>query len=191
MSRARYLLGNINLINILLTGVLLFLVNYMLLPFLNKSMQYSPPMIKKSEEIDSGSDKEPDQTKTPSPLDYAVIVEQNLFHPERKIPVEKKEAQPLPKPDFALYGTLISDDIKLAFLEDKKSPFSTPGRGTRPVALQIGQTLSGYIVKKIYHEKVIMARGEEGIEIKVVDNKRVKASEAVSATPSSAQTPPS
>ena len=161
MNRARYLLGNINLINIMLTGVLIFLVNYMLLPFLNKSMQYSLPVIKKHEEIDSGSDKKPDQTKTPSPLDYMVITEQNLFHPERKIPVEVKEAQPLPKPDFVLYGTLISGDTNIAYMEDKKSPHSTPGREKRQTTLKQGDSMSGFTLKELSEDRVIMVRGDE------------------------------
>src|SRR5574340_22917 len=131
MGRVRYLLGNLNLINIILTGVLIFLVNYMLFPFLNKSVQYTLPAAKKHQEADSAGNKKPEQTKTPSPLDYMVITEQNLFHPERKIPVEVKEAQPLPKPDFVLYGTLISDDTNIAYMEDKKSPSGTPGREKR------------------------------------------------------------
>ena len=72
MSRARYLLGNINLINIMLTVVLIFLFNYML-PFMNKSMQYSLPVIAKHGEIGSDSGNKADQEKTPSPLDYMII----------------------------------------------------------------------------------------------------------------------
>jgi len=193
MSRARYLLRNINLINIMLTGVLIFFVNYMLLPFFNKSMQYSLPVIKKHEEIDSGSDKKPDQTKTPSPLDYAAIVEQNLFHPERKIPVEKKEAQPLPKPDFVLYGTLITEDLTIAYIEDKKSRVSSSGREKWQTPLKLGESMSGFILKEVEKDQVVMQRGEEKIVVSLNDAKvresAAPAAPAGTGTAAATQTP--
>ena len=176
MNRTGYLLRNINLINIILTGVLIFLVNYMLLPFLNKSIQFSLPVIAKHEESEALYDKKPDQEKTPSPLDYMVIAEQNLFHPERKIPVEvkDKEAQPLPKPDFVLYGTLISGDTKIAYMEDKKSPHSTPGREKRQTPLKQGEAMSGFTLKELSEDRVIMARGEERLTVYLVDPQKPK-----------------
>lgn len=174
MGRARYLLSNINLINIILTGALIFLLNYVLLPFFNKSMQYTLPVIKKHEGLDSGSNKKPDQTKTPSPLDFMVITEQNLFHPERKIPVEVKEAQPLPKPDFVLYGTLISDDTNIAYMEDKKSPNSTPGREKRQTPVKQGDSISGFTLKELSEDRVIMVRGEERLTVYLIDTQKPK-----------------
>ena len=177
MNRARYLLRNINLLNIMLTGVLIFLVNYMLLPFLNKSIQYSLPVIAKNVEIDSGNDKIQDQEKTSSPLDYMIISERNLFHPERKIPVEvnaASEAQPIPKPDFVLYGTLLTDDLKIAYMEDKKSPHITPGREKRQTPLKQGETMSGFTLKEISKDEVIMVRGEERLTVYLIDPKQPK-----------------
>jgi hypothetical protein len=161
MGRTRYLLSHINLINILLTGLLIVIANYMLLPFLNKGIQYSLPVIAKHEMTDTSTGKKPDLEKTLSPLDYMIITEQNLFHPERKIPVEAKEAQPLPKPDFVLYGTLLSGDINIAYMEDKKSPFSSPGREKRQTPLKLGESMSGFTLKEISEDRVIMVRGEE------------------------------
>lgn len=186
MGKARYLLGNINPVNIMLAGALIFLINYMLLPFLNKSMQYPLPVIKKHEEIDSGSDKKTDQTKTPSTLDYAVITDQNLFHPERKIPVEVKEAQPLPKPDFVLYGTLISGDINIAYMEDKKSPQSTPERGKRQTPLKQGESMSGYTLKELSEDRVTMVRGEERMTVYLNDPQKPKQRSVTAPAPSTA-----
>jgi len=174
MNRTGYLLRNINLINIILTGVLIFLVNYMLLPFLNKSIQFSLPVIAKHEESDSVNDKKPDQVKTPSPLDYMIISEQNLFHPERKIPVEVKEAQPLPKPDFVLYGTLLTEGLKIAYMEDAKSPHSTQGRGKRQTPLKQGEVMSGFTLKELSEDKAIMARGEERLTVYLIDPQKPK-----------------
>lgn len=187
MGKTRYLLGNINPVNIILTGVLIFFVNYMLLPFLNRSMQYSLPVIKKHEEIDSGGDKKPDQTKTPSPLDYVVITDQNLFHPERKIPVEVKEAQPLPKPDFVLYGTLISGDTNIAYMEDKKSPHSTPERGKRQTPLKQGESMSGFTLKELSEDRVIMVRGEERLTVYLNDPQKPKERVGTAAPSTAAQ----
>jgi len=182
MNRARYLLGNINLINIMLTGVLIFLVN-MILPLLYPNMQYYFPETGKHKEIVSVSDNKPDKEKTPSPLDYVVIAEQNLFHPERKIPVEVKEAQPLPKPDFVLYGTMISNDINIAYMEDKKSSYSTPGRGNRQRALKPGQSISGYSLSQVYDDKVVMVRGDDRIEVMVTEGRSKNRTKQKPATP--------
>jgi hypothetical protein len=87
--------------------------------------------------------------ETLSPNDYAVIGYQNLFHPDRKIPPEKKELPPLPMPEFVLFGTLLTPDLSVAYLEDKKAPVSTPGRGPRQTALKKGETLSGFTLREI------------------------------------------
>lgn len=183
MGRTRHLLSHINLINILMTGILIFLVNYMLLPFFNKSILYSPPAAVKHEKTEPLADKKQDQSKTPSPLEYIVIAEQNLFHPERKIPVEVKEAQPLPKPDFVLYGTLISGDTNAAYMEDKKSPVNSPGRGKRQTTLKLGESMSGFTLKELSEDRVIMARGEERLTVYLIDPKKPK--ERVVAAPAS------
>jgi hypothetical protein len=174
MGRTRHLFSHINLINILLTAILIFLVNYMLLPFLNRSISYSLPVTKKMEKTDTLTVNKQDQTKTPSPLDYMVITEQNLFHPERKIPLEVKEAQPLPKPEFVLYGTLISGDTNIAYMEDKKAPYSTPGREKRQTPLKMGESMSGFILKELSEDRVIMVRGEERLTVYLVDQQKPK-----------------
>lgn len=174
MSRTKYLLSNFNLINIMLAGALIFLVNYIVLPFLHKGMQYSLPVIVKHEKPDSGIDQKAEQIKTPSPLDYAIIAEQNLFHPERKIPVEANEAQSLPKPEFVLYGTLLSGDMNIAYMEDKKSPYTTAGRGNRQRALKPGQSISGYTLTEVFTDKVVMAKGDDRLEVTVTESSRLK-----------------
>jgi hypothetical protein len=157
-------------------------------PFLNTGFPPAVPAIEKHEQTDPGSEKKPDQAKPPSPFDYVVVAEQNLFHPDRKIPVEKKEAaapKPLPKPDFVLYGTFISDGLKIAYIEDMKLPYSTPGRGERQLALHPGENLSGYTVSEIYSDKVEMVRGDDRIEIKVLDPAKIKSRAAGAVSPKS------
>src|SRR5664279_2520708 len=99
--------------------------------------------------------------------DYVVIPEKNLFHPDRIIPVEKKEVT-IPRPEFVLYGTLIADNVVIAYLSDKKAPRTTPGRGKRQVGLKIGETLSGYTLKEVLPDRVVLRRGDDTIELKVI-----------------------
>lgn len=173
MSRTRYVLSQINLINILLIGVLFFLVQYMLLPFFDKDLPFSLPAATKPGKTESLADRQ-EQPKTPSPMDFMVVSEQNLFHPERKIPVEVKEAQPLPKPDFVLYGTLISGDLQIAYMEDRKAPRSTPGRDKRQTPLKQGESMSGFILKELNEDRAIMVRGEERLTVHLIDPQQPK-----------------
>jgi hypothetical protein len=122
-------------------------------------------------------EKKSDVINVPSPSNFLIISDENLFHPDRKIPPEKKieEAKPLPMPDFILYGTLITDNTGIAYLEDLKDPRNTPGRGKRQISLKIGDSLSGFILKEIYTDKVIMIRGEEKATVSISDShKRIK-----------------
>jgi len=114
--------------------------------------------------------------RIPSIVEYAKIPEGNLFHPERKIPVEKNadQQQPLLKPEFVLYGILITDDLRLAYMEDLKTHRDSPGRGKRQTALKKGDTLSGFTLKEIETDRIVMARGAEKIVVLVNDPSRSK-----------------
>jgi hypothetical protein len=188
MRRVGSLLRNINVLNIILFVVALVLADYVVFPLLNMEVKYVPAIPKK---LSDQKEEKPAQSQTSNPTDYTIIADQNLFHPERKIPPEKKEEEAaLPKPEFVLYGTLITDNLKFAYLEDKKSPRSTPGRGKRQTALKLGETMSGYTLKEIDHDKVVMAKGEETLIVKVIDSSVKKDREAVT-TPVTSTAPPS
>lgn len=182
MGKLRYLFRNINLLNIALIAAIVLLANYTVLPLFSVNIKYALPAPKKTI-VDK--EEEPAQSQTPSPLDYTIVAEQNLFHPERRIPPEKKEERP--KPEFVLHGTLITDDIKVAYMEDRKSPRTTPGRGKRQSVLSPGDTLSGYTLSEIHHDKVVLIRGEDRVEVSVLDNK-TKARAVETGAPG--QTPP-
>ncbi|OGW52361.1 MAG: hypothetical protein A2Y81_03345 [Nitrospirae bacterium RBG_13_43_8] len=187
MSRVGSLLRNINVLNIILLAIALVLVNYVVLPLLNVKVRYVPAVAKK---LSLDKEKKSAQIPTSNPTDYMVIADQNLFYPGRKIPPEKKEEAALPKPEFVLYGTLITDNLKYAYLEDKKSPRSTPGRGKRQTALKQGDTMSGYTLKEIDHDKVVMVKGEETLIVKVIDI-GIKKDREVGSPPAAASIPPS
>jgi len=166
MLKVKNFFRNINLLNIMLITSIIILANYTVLPMFNMNIRYTLPAVKKTI---GDTDEKPAESHIPSLTDYTMIAEENLFHPERKIPVEKKDEQPLPKPDFVLYGTLITDDMRIAYMEDLKAPRSSPGRGKRQISMKKGDTLSGFTLKEIEVEKIVMVRGEEKMVVNMND----------------------
>lgn len=189
MQYLKYILANVNLLNIILTVIIVLLLDYMLLPLLGMNIKYTPSSVKKAT---ADAETEQLQSPSPSPSDFAIITEQNLFHPERKIPVvAKTEEKPvIPKPDIMLYGTLITDEISLAYIDDKKAPQSTPGRGKRQTVLKKGDTVGGYILKAIEADKIVMTKEDDTITIYLNDPQKPKTRESLaSATPAAPQQP--
>ncbi len=174
---------NVNLLNGILIALSLVFAYDNLYPQSNAKLSFVLPPLKKKpvEKIQN----EPPKVQIPSPMDYVAIADQNLFHPERRIPPEKKAEAALPKPEFILYGTLITPDLRMAYLEDKKAPVSTPGRGKRQSALKKGEFLSGYTVKEIMADKGVMTRGEESLTVLLDDQKTPKAREGSTITAAS------
>jgi len=128
-----------------------------------------PEVVKKPADQETGEVSVAKENQNPFPTDYSVIAEQNLFHPDRKIPVETAAEAPLPTPDFVLYGTLLTEDMKVAYMEDKKSPQNTPGRPNRQSVLHQGESLSGFVVKEIDKDSVTMVRGDETVVVNLED----------------------
>jgi type II secretory pathway component PulC len=183
------ILRNINLLNIVLTVTVVLFGSYWLSPLLAAKIKYALPAAGKPIEV-KGEEKT-SQPQAPSVTEYTIISEENLFHPERRIPPEKKaEEAPLPKPDFVLYGTLMADDIKLAYLEDLKAPRSTAGRGKRQVAMKKGDALSGFTLKEIETDKVVMVRGGEKMIVSINDPSHPKTREGQPAVAQASQPAP-
>jgi hypothetical protein len=181
----RKIIRNINLLNILLMSVIIMSISYSLLPLLDIKLKYTLPAAKK---IVEQKEEKAAQTQTPSIAEYTMIAEENLFHPERKIPAEENaEEKALPQPDFVLYGTLITDDISLAYLEDLKAPQSSPGRGKRQTALRKGDAMSGYTLKDVEAEKIVMVRGEDRMIITLNDPSHPKERKETGITTASVQ----
>lgn len=162
--RFKTILKQITLLNLLLMGIIAALSVYILPSAFNLKVNYTLPAPKT---VAEDQDVKAMPMQMPSIAEYAIIAEQNIFHSERKIPAEKKDELQLPKPEFVLYGTLITSDAKVAFLEDLKSPYNTAGRGKRQKTLQLGHVLSGFVLNDIQHDKVVMVKGEEKIEVRV------------------------
>ncbi len=180
MSRTRWILSNLSVVNIVLIAALIVFANNMLLPLFGKSAKLAVPSLKKQAAVPAKAAEKPAEAKSPSPSDYFIIAEQNVFHPERRIPPEKKEvaAPPLPKPDFVLYGTLLLDDLRIAYMEDKKAPQNAPTRGKKQIPLRLGEALSGFVLKEIDPDKVVMVRGDEKLTVNLNDASKSKARES-------------
>jgi hypothetical protein len=158
MGLIRYLARSISILNLLLAGAIAAILAYALFPLLGTKMTYRPQPAKERE---VAAMEKPVPAPPPVPSEYTVVAENNLFHPERRIPPDKKEEKLLPKPELTLYGTVITDDLSIAYIEDKKSPYSTPGRGKRPRAMKKGDVISGFVLKNIETNRITLTRNEE------------------------------
>jgi hypothetical protein len=158
MAFIRYLAKNISILNVLLAAVAVALLTQALFPLFSVKVAYRPHAASGGQE--SGELKtEPAQALSPS--DYMIVAEENPFHPERKIPPDKKVEKQLPKPELILYGTLITGDLSVAYVDDKKAPYTTPGRGKRPRVLKVGDTIGGFVLKEIETSRITLVRNEE------------------------------
>jgi hypothetical protein len=181
----KILIKNVNILNMLLLALAAGFLSYGLFPSFSLEAGHVLPVSRESMRTE-----EPDEeARIPSIAEYANISDDNLFHPERKIPPAKTEEQALPKPEFILYGTLVTDTVRIAYVEDMKAYRSTPGRGRRQVALGEGDILSGFTVKKIGGDSVVMSRGEEKIVLPVHDPSRQKESAEAALTTSTVKQP--
>ena len=166
---ARFLLGNVNMLNIILFMTAVFFAFYLLLPRYRLNI-FSPSPLAAKKLV---QEKPEVRTRMLSLSDFSIIGDKNLFNPDRTIPIEKKVAEntlPMPEPEYILHGTLVSDSVSIAYLEDAKEPRTTPGRGRRQIALRKGGTLSGFTLKEVYPDRVVMVRGNETITVSIADS---------------------
>ena len=159
----------ITVLNCMLLVSILAFAYFLLIPLFTVEVRVPSPSSATVKADEPKKEQVAEPNLNPNPLqDYAVIAEKNLFHPDRIIPAEKKNEVIIPRPEFVLYGTLIADNVRIAYLSDKKAPRTTPGRGKRQVGLKIGETLSGYTLKEVLPDRVVLRRGDDTIELKVI-----------------------
>jgi hypothetical protein len=159
----QYLIRSINVLNLILLAAGAVLFFYVLEPFLQASTAVKIPSAKVvATPVVSTKGGEGHQAMS---ADYAVIGDKNLFHPDRIIPPEKKTAAAVTRPDIVLHGTMITDQLKLAYIEDKKAPSTSPGRGTRQIALKEGDLIGGYKLKQITDKMIVLINGEEQMNL--------------------------
>jgi hypothetical protein len=182
---------NFSIINLFLLIIAALMGNFIMLPMLNISPLSLLPTVNQpsGEQVKRLTEN---QASFESPSDYVVVSEINLFHPDRRIPAEKKEEKPLPKPDLVLHGTLITEELSLAYLEDLKALRTTPGRGRRQIPMRKGDILSGFVISEIDIGKVVLLRGEERMTVLMSDSHKSKKKTALeaSANQTAAKSPP-
>jgi len=167
------LLKQITVLNCILLVCILAFAYFILVPIFTVEVKVPSASSAAIKEAEPEKEQAAVAVVNPPMQDYAVIPEKNLFHPDRIIPVEKKEVT-IPRPEFVLYGTLIVDDVRIAYLSDKKAPRTTPGRGERQVGLKVGETLSGYTLKEVLPDGAVLARDDDRIELKIISPENKK-----------------
>jgi hypothetical protein len=157
-------LGQVNAVNILLFAGVVCILVFLAYPRTYSGIQIPAPAVSPAEQAKGEPSAQP---AAPSVQEYALIAEKNLFHPKRIIPPKKTE-ETVPRPEFVLYGTLIIDNLKIAYLTDGRAPRSTPGRGGRQTALKLGESMSGYRLHDVMPDRVVMVRGDDRMEVRVI-----------------------
>jgi hypothetical protein len=182
MKMVRYITRHASLLNALLLVVFLVVAAFVFLSLTRTDLRYSLPQVKLKAPAEN--QKQVEKTASPTPADFTVIGEMNLFHPERITPIEKKAE--LPKPELILYATMVSDTAQFAFIEDKKSPKTTPGRGNRQTVIQKGDVISGFTVTEITTDKIVLAKGDEQFAVYISAGEKRKEGIAAPAKPGTA-----
>jgi len=72
-------------------------------------VSYGSPVVKETPAV---QEEKSAPSQSPPLSDYMVVAEQNVFHPERKIPPENRDEKALLRPDIFLYGTLITGEMR-------------------------------------------------------------------------------
>jgi type II secretory pathway component PulC len=116
------------------------------------------PAVKRQDASAPGSVKESLPEKKNELFDYQVIVRKDLFRPERKEPEAGDSFAGTVPPK--LIGILIKNDGARAFLMDSVT------KVTRTYKQK--ETISGYTVHEILENKVILMKGGEKIDLKIV-----------------------
>jgi hypothetical protein len=180
--RMRSILRQITVLNVILFAGALLLAQYTLLPLLNIRIKYKLPSVKQAEI----APEEPQAAvSSPPPSEYVMIADQNLFHPDRKLVADKKDEKQLPRPELVLYGTLITDGLSVAYVEDRKSPQNTPGRGKRQQVLKKGEAVGGFTLRDVEADRIVLVRGDEQITVYLADAKKPRTTETTQAAPQS------
>jgi hypothetical protein len=181
MTKVRYFFLSMNVLNGLLAAVVAAGLLIPAGPLMNPAV-ISLPAVKETEvwPVEKAG-----ELQSLAHIDYAVISEQNVFHPERKMPPDKQQEKAVSRPDVVLYGTLVSDDLSIAFVEDRKAPYTTAGRGKRQITLKKGGVLRGYTVTEIEADRIVLSREDDKFTVILDDKQKKRAGEQAAALPAS------
>ncbi|HBL23398.1 MAG TPA: hypothetical protein DDZ40_04700, partial [Deltaproteobacteria bacterium] len=191
MKVLRSVSRSVTLLNILLLAALVLACIGIIFPAMHTNYRLKLPRIVSKEGVPQ--EKPVQETAAPLPTDYAVISETNLFHPQRVIPIDTKKE--LPKPELFLCGIIRYGSELVAFVEDKKNPTTSPGRGKRQTVLRKGTVYAGYSVTGINEDSIVLTRGEQSVSVYLMDSGKRGGKNAPSVAPdttrpSTPQAPP-
>lgn len=192
MKVLRFISRVVTLLNLLLASAVVLACVSIIFPVARVSSRFKLPQIAPKE---VALRENPGETApAPLPTDYAVVSEMNLFHPQRIIPIDVKTQ--LPKPELFLCGIIRYGNELVAFVEDKKNPATSHGRGKRQTVLRKGNVYAGYSVTEINTDSIVLTRGEQSVSVHLMDpdkrgGKNTGTSTTRTAGPSSLRTPPS
>ena len=185
MQIPQTLLKSVNLLNLGLLAIAAAGIACAVYPLTSISVNVTPPP--PAESPAAQGDAAALGEHAPAYTDYALIAEKNLFHPSRTLAAG---GPAMPRPEVILYGTLITDQVSVAYLEDKKSPRTTPGRGKRQIALKKGESLSGYVLTAVDKDRIELVKGGDKIVVYLSDQSKVRSDETTrSATPPTSPAP--
>lgn len=168
MKITRFIVRNINLLNL---GLLTAAAAAIILAALPLTADVVVPAMVDGAAKAAGGQAEtaPASGQVPAYTDYAMIAEQNIFHSLRKIPSEKKGDEVLPRPELILYGTVITDSVKMAYVEDKKRPPAQPEQRKKQIVLKEGASLNNYVLKVIEKDRIEMVKGDDRVSFYLLD----------------------
>ncbi len=186
MRTIRYLARSINPLNILLFIITVAAAICVLFPLMKTNARYSLPQVKPKPVEEAEKPQEKSVNILPS--DYTVIGELNLFHPERRVPVDKK-VEEIPRPELTLYGTMVQDNVQYAFIEDKKNPKTTPGRGNRQTTIKKGDVIGGFVVSEIGTDRITLTKGDDKMTVLLANTDKRTSTTSSTTTQRPIQTP--
>jgi hypothetical protein len=68
-------------------------------------------------------------------------------------------------------------------VEDKKSPYSTPGRAKRQTALKKGGSIGGYVLREIEPNRIVLVKGEDKLVVMLDDKGKRMGDEKAASSP--------
>lgn len=169
MILIRYVLRSLNVFNGLLLMAVAAVVYFAMIPVLNP-VAHMPLPLGQEPSVLSGKKAEPLRNLLPG--DYAMISEQNLFHPERKFQPGKPLEKAVPRPDVFLYGTLITSEGSFAFVGDRKSPPPSEGRDRSQRTVRKGASLGGYMLEEVEADRIVLVKGDDRVVVMLSDQEK-------------------
>lgn len=188
MKIFRSIIKHVNILNILLLSAAAAMFAFAAIPLLADipAPVTAPDAAKKiavQQEVAAAPYQAPPYT------DYVVIPEQNIFHSLRKMPPENKGEKLVLRPDLILYGTVMVDNARFAYVEDKRAPQPQPGQRKKQIVLREGASLNSYVLKVVEKDRIEMVKGDDRMVFYLLDLNKERSGETLrsSASPDKAR----